>query len=313
MLVRDAVKEYRYAILGLSARTQQEYLSKLMLFCTWCESQSPSITLEKLKQPTIRRFAQELLERTNPHTGKPIKAISRHGYFRVLKAFLHFCSREEGMEEMVSSQLADRIEMPKIETKVVEVFNSEQLKALFASCEQEQYRTLQIRDVAIPAVLADTGIRNSELICLTLDCCFLEPDDAYLKVHGKGDKWREVGPLGRNCLIALRRYVTRYRNPRGNQQEVFLSRDGKKLTVDGLDQIFTRLGNWAHITGVRCSPHTMRHGYAIAYLQAGGDIYRLSKLLGHSSVRISEKYLTAFSAKAARERSTSVLDGLKVR
>lgn len=39
-----------------------------------------------------------------------------------------------------------------------------------------------------------------------------------------------------------------------------------------------------HIT-----PHGLRHTFATRYLRAGGDIYHLSKILGHASVAITEK------------------------
>ena len=38
------------------------------------------------------------------------------------------------------------------------------------------------------------------------------------------------------------------------------------------------------------SPHTLRHTFATRFLQAGGDIYVLSKLLGHSSVSVTERH-----------------------
>src|SRR5262249_8010484 len=38
------------------------------------------------------------------------------------------------------------------------------------------------------------------------------------------------------------------------------------------------------------SPHTLRHTFAMRFLQADGDIYVLSKLLGHSSVSITERH-----------------------
>lgn len=49
------------------------------------------------------------------------------------------------------------------------------------------------------------------------------------------------------------------------------------------------------------SPHTLRHTFATRYLQSGGDIYTLSKILGHGSVRVTEKvYAHLLTADLAR-------------
>src|ERR1700694_587759 len=100
--------------------------------------------------------------------------------------------------------------MPKLQVKIIETFTKDQVKAMLAACEKEFDHNLAVRDRAILYVLYDTGIRASELRGLTLDHVYLRPDDAYLKVLGKGDKWREVG-LGKDARTALHRYLTRYR------------------------------------------------------------------------------------------------------
>ena len=38
----------------------------------------------------------------------------------------------------------------------------------------------------------------------------------------------------------------------------------------------------------RITPHTLRHTFGTCWLQAGGDIYKLSKILGHSNVAVTE-------------------------
>jgi integrase len=38
------------------------------------------------------------------------------------------------------------------------------------------------------------------------------------------------------------------------------------------------------------TPHALRHTFATRWLQAGGDIYKLSKILGHSSVAVTEAH-----------------------
>jgi site-specific recombinase XerD len=61
----------------------------------------------------------------------------------------------------------------------------------------------------------------------------------------------------------------------------------------GLASLCARLG----IDGIRCSPHTARHSFSVAYLKAGGSIFDLSLLLGHSTVRHTERYLASITAE----------------
>ena len=152
-----------------------------------------------------------------------------------------------------------------------------------------------------------TGIRAAELCGLTRECTFLRLDDSYLKVHGKGDKWREV-PLGKDARTALYRYMTRYRKADSEEQHIFVNRNGRPLTTNGLDQMLARLAQWARITGVRCSAHTFRHTFAVNYLATSNDVYKLSRLMGHSEVKITEGYLITVKARAARQDGISIVD-----
>ncbi len=43
--------------------------------------------------------------------------------------------------------------------------------------------------------------------------------------------------------------------------------------------------------------HTLRHTFAALYLKRGGDLYKLSKLLGHSSITITEKVYAHLCSK----------------
>ena len=41
------------------------------------------------------------------------------------------------------------------------------------------------------------------------------------------------------------------------------------------------------------TPDALRHSFGTRWLQAGGDIYKLSKILGHSSVAVTRQWRTA--------------------
>jgi site-specific recombinase XerD len=47
----------------------------------------------------------------------------------------------------------------------------------------------------------------------------------------------------------------------------------------------------AGIKGVRCSPHTLRHSFAVHYLRAGGNLEYLRRILGHSNIPVTQRYL----------------------
>ena len=304
--VLSAIEAYSYAVLSLSPKTQVWYLQKLQVFGTWCREQS--ITLDDLRPAHLRQFAEYLKTRINPKTGKPISTYTQHGYFQVIKTFIKWCTDEEDLEDSVNDKLLKKAPKIKVDIKVIEVFTDDHIHALFEACKKEETEELVIRDRAILSCLLDTGMRASELRGLTLQNVHLNKQDAYLKIYGKGNKWREV-PLGLKACAALHKYIHRYR-PQVKHQEVFLNRARDPFTLSGLVQLIPRLGRWGHVKEVRCSCHTARHTYAVTYLKNGGDIFKLSRLLGHTSVNVTENYLRAFQAKDARIGGQSLLDNL---
>src|SRR5260221_9729170 len=136
---------------------------------------------------------------------------------RIIKAFLHWCVRQD----LVSPGLLNKLEMPKVEQKVIEVFTPQQIAALFRACEEDELPWLVERNKAILAILLDTGIRASELTDLTLERVHIALDEAYLVVNGKGRKQREVG-LGKKSRNLLHRFISRYRPNVPGDTHVFL-------------------------------------------------------------------------------------------
>lgn len=307
-MVSQAVEEYRFAILELSPATQTWYARRLAVFAEWCASQS--ILLETITPAVIRRYIASLRDRENQGKGKggSLASSTIHGHMRAIRTFLRWCEAED---LALSSRAFKNVKMPHIEDKVLEIYTTAQLQALFAACSQEFYPGLVSRDQAILSVLLDTGIRAGELCDLLLENVHLTFGDSYLKVQGKGRKEREV-PLGKKATRTLHTYLTRTRKGQAtpDEQHVFLSRFHKPMTVNGLDQLLYRLQDWAHFKR-HYGAHTFRHTYAVNYLRAGGDVFKLSRLLGHASVTITtDVYLKAFNALDARTDGPSVLDNL---
>jgi site-specific recombinase XerD len=77
---------------------------------------------------------------------------------------------------------------------------------------------------------------------------------------------------------------------------VFGTRSNTRLTVRNFQRDFKAICTQLGITDVRCSPHTLRHTFAVSYLRAGGNLFYLSKILGHTTVKTTERYLQSLDA-----------------
>lgn len=314
----------------------QERKTKAWVAIDVDDSEASPIMLHQINDQVVHCFVEHLKATLIPKkAGQPISSYTLDGYVRVIKSFLNWCLMDEEYSKQVQAIVVKRIQAPDVVEKIIEAFSPAHIDALFEACQREESEHLQLRDEAILAVLLDTGLRADELVKLTIGRISTDPRDAYVKVLGKGKKWGEVG-LGERARKCVSKYIRMFREPtvedelrhanaRLNdpqlrqllkqelpQRVVFMNRYANPLKPNGLYQIFDRLGQWAGISPdeVRCSPHTCRHTFAVNFIRQGGDIYTLSKLLRHSSVKVTEEYLKSLKQSEARRGAKSVLDNL---
>lgn len=203
-----------------------------------------------------------------------VSPISVNTYLRGFKAYIRWMHEEGKLEQVF------KVQFLKTEQKVLATFSSEQVKRLINWKPVGRNKT-RVRIMALTAL--DTGVRVNELLCLTRKDVNL--DALTLLVHGKGNKERLV-PMS----IELRKVL--YRHLAGHQHElVFCTKQGGQLTQRNVLRDFKVVCESVGISGVRCSMHTLRHSFAVGYLRAGGNLFYLSKILGHTSVKTTEKYL----------------------
>lgn len=332
--VREAVDAYLRTIKHLLPTTQQEYRYELLVFSAWCHDNS--VLLHQIDSAIIGDFVEHIRATHKPGKRErtELSTYTFASYVRVIKGFLSWCVLDETYEKHVKATMVSRIKLPHIEETIIETFTEADIEALFDACRREESEHLQVRDTAIISLLLDTGVRANELCTLTIGNTHLDPKDAYIRILGKGHNWGEVG-LGDKSRIAVGRYIRKFREPtieyeveqarpnllpRQYKQAVqeatqkarlFVNRYGEALTTSGLYRMVDRLGNWANIQGVRCSPHTFRHTFAkMVYLECN-DVYRLSKLMRHKDIQTTVEYLKSLTQpEVARQWAQSVLDNL---
>jgi site-specific recombinase XerD len=177
------------------------------------------------------------------------------------------------------------VKAPKLEDIIIPTFSQDEIKAMLSYCRPKTF--LGERNRALVLCLLDSGLRASELLSLTITD--VDYQQGLIKVMGKGKKERLVR-IGNNARQQLWRYMLlRDIKAPPHVQTLWLSEEMRPFTKNGMLLVMHRLGKRAGIR-IRCSPHTFRHTFAVSYLRAGGDIFTLQQLLGHSSLEMVKRY-----------------------
>jgi len=144
------------------------------------------------------------------------------------------------------------------------------------------------RNLAIVHLMAQAGLRVGEVAALRLADLELGERKGHVRVVGKRMKERVVS-LNRTARKALNNWLKK-RGEGQATEPVFTSQKGGALAVRSVQSIVGGLMQEAG--GIGGSSHSLRHTFAINYLEANqGDLAGLAHLLGHESLGTTLIYL----------------------
>lgn len=209
-------------------------------------------------------------------------------------------------EGLLASNPMELVERPRRERSLIRPLSAEQAARLI---EMPDAQTVQgLRDRAMMMLMLDSGLRISE--ALTLEANRVDWLNCTATVMGKGRKERSV-PFSTKTGQALLEYArARSKGPIKHPQ-FFLGKTGKKVCRSKVRKLIIRYGQAAGIEGVRLSPHTLRHSFAVLYIRNGGDSFSLQEILGHSTLEMTRHYVNlARGDVAAQHKKFSPINGL---
>lgn len=150
--------------------------------------------------------------------------------------------------------------------------------------------SLQIRDLAMLELMYSSGLRLAELVSINLGD--IDFRDQTVPVTGKGSKTR-ILPVGSQAIKAVQQWIplrAQYlRSDNSNEQALFLSQRGKRLSVRSVQERFYRWGQQQGLQG-RLHPHRLRHSFASHLLESSGDLRAVQELLGHADISTTQIY-----------------------
>lgn len=285
------------------ADTHRWYQQKLYDFVEFLDKEG--VDFEDITNRHIAAYLQQVQQRSSAQYSRPLSTKTVHGYGRAIKAWMNWAY----VEDYIHTDVARKMRMPKQAQTMVEILSSEDIDKLMRVCRKEPGWLCE-RNRTILQVLLTTGIRNSELSGLKISDATIGLADSHLVVFGKGRKTRIV-PLARQCQAQLHRYIHKIRPPELTTPWLFPSRRGTRLTVQGLDKMLYRLQSYAGLESRDIRAHVFRHTFAVRFMEQGGDVAVLSRLLGHTSLSVTAEYLKQFTSIQAGPLARSTLDAIE--
>jgi len=153
-------------------------------------------------------------------------------------------------------------------------------------------------------LLLTTGIRRSEAVAITLDDLDLEK--RQLLIRGKGDKERVV-PLTDQAVEAIQAYLPH--RTKSQSRHLFVSAwKGHPIHGRCINRMLKLVIRKAGLEGKGITPHKLRHTFAAHLIRNNVDIRTVQKLLGHSELETTAKYLHSDTKtkQAAVEKLTNL-------
>lgn len=296
------IDEYMYYCQSrhLRPRTLNSYEQTLRLFERWVREEESLESPAEIREQTIRHYICDLQERgkysfyanadrtqTNfPERRRdfrePISVTTINNYIRNLRAFFNWFEEEEPGKPNPMR----RIKQLENERKAREYLEDTEVRKLLDGFDKSYFT--ECRDAMITMLLLDTGMRLGE--CLMLSVRYIDMNERAIDIPAeltKGRKSRSVF-FSVKTARALQRWL-RFKDRYVETENLFpVKATGQPLEVRNFETNFRK---YVARAGIQkdVSPHALRNNFAKRCIMAGMDIYTLSRILGHSSVTVTEK------------------------
>jgi len=251
-------------------------MNGLKHFVLWLD-----VPIEKATYRKISEYIDYLLsKRLGPKTV--------NCYLNSVCQFYHYLNEEEGIQIVNTVKKPNIMKLPRGLPKHLK---DEQVEALFKNLKGQ-------RDKAMFMLMLRCGLRVEEVANLSLGSIDLKRRMLLIQ-DSKGAKDRIVY-ISNDALAALLEYL-RVR-PANKVKKVFLVEKGpltgQSLSVRGIQK---RMEYYANKTKLRISCHHLRHTMATQMLNADTDLSTIQDLLGHNSIRTTQRYCRISNPKVRRD------------
>jgi integrase/recombinase XerD len=205
---------------------------------------------------------------------------------RDIRAFCYWC--KDSARGYLKSSF--KISIAKPQDEGLKLFTDAKLKTLLERPRKGDSFTEWRTWVIVNWVLA-TGNRAATICELKIGDVDFYQKEIVLR-HTK-NKHFQIIPLSDFLNSVLREYLKMWRHGEGEEGWLFPNVGNEQLTTNALRQAFI---DYCYNRGVeRHNIHGLRHNFAKGWVRNNGNMYALQKVLGHSDLSMTKKYVNLFS------------------
>jgi integrase/recombinase XerD len=217
--------------------------------------------------------------------------------------------------EVINSKNNPTKKIPYVKEDIkIETFTDYQIKQMLDYYRRLKHRDkgfYAYRDYSMIIFLLGTGCRLGELINLRWkDIDFLNYSITF---YGKKREYSSI-PMTEKLKKEMCEYKVFCEQTFDKLSDyVFTNQYNKQLTDNAVKCIFKRLKGIMNFKDVRLSCHTFRHTFAVNMIKNNCDIFTLQKMLRHSDLSMSKRYINLFGT-ALKEQNDKYnpLNGIEV-
>lgn len=256
--------------------------------------QYPSeMLISEFNAQTMPRFIVALRE--NPK----LNEVSMGTYARDLKTLLRFFMKCKYLP-------CFEIKIPQMDKEPIETYSDEELRILLKKPDLKSCNFATYRSWVVVNFLMSTGVRQNSMIHIRIKDVDFE--NAVVHIGMTKNRKPLIIPLNADIVQILREYI-KYRGGMPDDW-LFCSIYGEQLTRSSS---YHAIWDYNHSRGLeKTGMHRFRHTFAKKWVTMGGSVVTLQKILGHSSLAITENYLNILTTDLQRDMEEfNILRNLK--
>lgn len=279
---------------GLAPRSLHDYKSHMKYFKEFIEKEQRTTSIRCVEIDRFRGYIYHMVQE------KQYKPCTVNIRLRTLRAYLKWLYTESYLNE----DLSRRIKLVKEPIDTIQPLDDTTIRKLIKQPSKNTY--VGLRDFTIMIVMLDCGIRVGELVNLKVDDVDLK--GRYINIRSeiaKSRTFRQV-PISTKTVKVLKELISIIED--SDTSYLFPSAYGNKMDSDQVIHNFSRYGKQVGIKQ-RCTPHVFRHTFAVNFIKFGGDAFTLQRILGHSTLEMTRRYIQLTSNDLVRKhKEVSPLD-----